>query len=231
MMPARQPWLPGLGHELPAPPEPCAWPIPTLDLGMQADRVVPPVAMWGAGSTRRAMPGTWHFYTVDRNITGVWKDPERLPATGCAVAVEPNFSLWPDDPPELAWREIFRKRALARWWQAAGVRIIVDLNVTAAWDYLTLAGVPRGWRAYATRLHYRTTLAELDAQHARAVAHAGTEDVLFVVYSGGPHDAAYCASRGWVHLPNHWRVVTGRDVPHGKPIEQPGRRWLAGLRW
>jgi hypothetical protein len=220
-------------------PPPFELSIPTLDLAWQATAVAAPVAMWGAGSTRRAMPGTWHFYTVDRNINGVWRDPDRLPATGCAAAIEPNFSIWTDDPYERAWWMIFRKRALACRWGERGVKIIVDLNVNEAFADLMLLGVPCGWRAYATRLHFRTTLDELDAQYSRACVHAGTEEILFVVYSGGPRDAWYCAERGWVHIPNHWQVVTGEAEPYGRPTEESGRwqtgrgrrRCLPGLRW
>jgi hypothetical protein len=179
-----------------------AWGIPALDLEMQATALVEPVTKWGTGRVRDPMPGTFHFYTDDHKFTRNWMEhdlgrPSSLVAAGPAVAVECNFSTYAGMSRAEALWGIYRKRTLARAWQTAGVRIFVDLNVEPCFRDLALLGVPRGWAAYATKKHRGVDPAEVEAEHALAVAHAGPSDVLFVVFGGGEGMRRMCAERGW----------------------------------
>jgi hypothetical protein len=54
-------------------------------------------------------------------------------------------------PPALAIYQIWRKRWLGRYLQHYGKRIFVDLNVAAEHAGINLLGIPKGWRAFATR--------------------------------------------------------------------------------
>jgi hypothetical protein len=150
------------------------WPM--LDLGMQAEGVPAPVVRWGSRArTARVTGGTVHFYTDDYRFRALMAPGKAMdvPASGCAVAVEPNWSTAP--PPRMARLEalllIRRKRLLARSWQRMGLRILVDLNVDPAWADLSLMGVPLGWRAYATRWQRGMATADLRVQAQRARAH------------------------------------------------------------
>jgi hypothetical protein len=150
------------------------WPM--LDPLMQADGAPAPVVRWGSRArTARVTGGTVHFYTDDYRFRALMAPGKAMdvPASGCAVAVEPNWSTAP--PPRMARLEalllIRRKRLLARSWQRMGLRILVDLNVDPAWADLSLMGVPLGWRAYATRWQRGMATADLRVQAQRARAH------------------------------------------------------------
>jgi hypothetical protein len=150
------------------------WPV--LDLGMQAEGVPAPVVRWGSRArTAEVAGGTVHFYTDDYRFRALMAPGKAMdvPASGCAVAVEPNFSTAP--PPRMARLEalllIRRKRLMARSWQRMGLRILVDLNVDPAWADLSLIGVPMGWRAYATRWQRGMATSDLRVQAQRARAH------------------------------------------------------------
>lgn len=185
------------------------WEVPALDLRMQADAVDLPVTAWGQGGSRkRAMPGTYHFYTEDYRFQGLWTDPTPLVNSGCVAAVEPNFSAYKQTPLPVALWGVYRKRYLARYWQSQGVRVFVDLNVAEPFRDLNLLGVPRGWRAYATR-GYVDRLDATVREYEAACERAGTDDVLFWVYGGGETVRRLCGERGWIHV-DEQRTVAKR---------------------
>jgi hypothetical protein len=168
------------------------WPM--LDPLMQAEGVPAPVVRWGSRArTAEVAGGTVHFYTDDYRFRALMAPGKAMdvPASGCAVAVEPNFSTAP--PPRMARLEalllIRRKRLMARSWQARGVRILVDLNVDPAWADLSLIGVPMGWRAYATRWQRGMATSDLRVQAQRARAH-----MMGVPMPMAPSDGAWGAN-------------------------------------
>lgn len=171
--------------------------IPTLDIAMQATELPEPITRWGRISRKAPMPGTYHFYTDDYKMTMLCRRPWMLPATGCRVAVEPNFSTWAGMDRPAATNAIFWKRSLARAWQHAGVRIVVDLNLHEDWRHLAFLGVPRGWRSYATRRHRGFDLDAIEREFAAAAEHAGTADILFFVIGGWKKVRDHCLARGW----------------------------------
>lgn len=183
------------------------WGIPTLDLRKQADALDLPITRWGSISRHNArMPGTWHFYTDDYKFDALWDDPTPVVNSGCVNVIEPNFSTGQQMARAVALWGVFRKRWLARWWQSQGVRIFVDLNVEPQFHDLNLLGVPTGWRSYATR----GDLDLIEQDYAVACEHAGTDDLLFVVYGGPKALKTLCVERGWIWLPEDAQVKEGR---------------------
>jgi len=184
--------------------------IPELDPAMQARELVAPVTKWGTIARSAPMAGTYHFYTSDYKFSALLKHPMRLVDAGCSVAVEPNFSTWPGRPVAEVLADVCRKRAVAREWQRAGVRILVDLGVAPEFRALNLLGVPPGWSAYAVRCHAGVDWAVIEADHAAASAIAGGPPSPFVVFGGGKEAVDRCPAAGWIHVPEHRQVVEGR---------------------
>jgi hypothetical protein len=190
------------------------WGIPTLDPAMQAIGLVTPVIKWG--TTRRGMPaGTFHFFADDYHWSRLWHDSSKLIDARPTVCVEPNFSTHAQMPRWEAFVGICKKRTLARMWQRAGIRILVDLDVEPCFRDLALLGVPRGWNAYATRIHRGVPFEVIEADHALAAEHAGRPDPFFVVFGGGQRIQVACRERGWPWVPEHRQVVEGRYQPYG----------------
>lgn len=183
------------------------WDVPTLDVRMQADHFDFPFAIWGSVA-RRKMRGIAGFYTDDRRFSGVFERPDSLLLAPCPTVVEPNYSTHPQIPRAVMLERIYRKRWLARYWQTKGRRIFVDLNVDPTVRALNFLGVPKGWRAYFTRSHGDP--AKIVSEWEAAVAHAGTDDLIFGVYGGGREVQELCRSRLWQWYPEHNETVHGR---------------------
>ena len=175
--------------------------IPLLDANLQAQAVIAPVQPWGmgAGARSKTNPGMWHFYTEDYRFNALWVDPSPVINSGCVAVVEPNYSAFIEMPRVVALWSIYRKRWLARWWQSFGVRVFVDLNVAEPHYMDNLLGVPKGWRAWATR-GYVDRMENTEIEFGLACEHAGTSDILFFVYGGGKAVKELCTQRGWVHV-------------------------------
>jgi hypothetical protein len=181
-----------------------AWPsdneygVPTLDPALQAEVVERPVVRWGRERRVSRVRGTWHFYIDDERLEPLWSRPWSVLRSGAGACCEPNFSVTPDTPRAVALYQVYRKRLLARSWQAHGLRILVDLCVAAEHAEIALLGVPRGWRAYSTRAR-ADHLDELEADAALAREHAGQEPLLLVV-GGGMRAGEMCRRRGWIWI-------------------------------
>lgn len=185
--------------------------IPTLRLDMQAQGLVPPFARWGRERRKSRMRGTWHFYTADERFSRLWSRPQDVLTSSCAALVEPNFSVSEDSPRAVALWATYRKRWLARSWQEHGVRVLVDLYVAPRHAADNLLGVPRGWRAFATRGSSRT-VEDLLAEAELAEAHAGGP-LNLVVYGGARPIRELCAQRAWLWQPEEADLVRGRHGP------------------
>jgi hypothetical protein len=183
--------------------------IPWLDVAMQATELAIPVVKWGSVARSSAITGTYHHYCEDYRFATQWRKPDRLPSSGCRVAVEVNYSSWADQPRDDVLKGIYKKRWLARHWQSRGVRILVDLNVADAHRDVGLLGVPFGWRAYATRKHWATTVAEIEDDWRQARDHAGTDDMLFCVFGGWKKVRDLCKERGWAWVPENMHAARG----------------------
>jgi len=185
------------------------WGVPDLLPDLQADFLELPFTRWGEISRKNKMRGTYHFYTDDYRFNALWDDPLDLPNSRCVAIVEPNASTNEQMPMAVGLWRIYRKRWLARYCQNYGVKVWVDLNVSPKFAELNLLGVPRSWRAYATRgLDKHLDLIERD--HALAVKHSESDDLLFLVYGGGAATETECKARGWLWLPENMHVKDGR---------------------
>jgi len=188
--------------------------IPLLRLDMQADFLDAPVLQWGSCRGRHQINrGTWHGYSEDRVLEGIWRNPALVVATECRTCVEPNFSVFDLFPiPVVVWAT-YRKRWIARYWQERGVRVLVDLNVAERYMGMNLRGVPTGWRAYATH-GYCDRLGDLEREHDVACQHRGSRDLLFVVYGGGASVLSVCRKNGWHHVQESRTVARERTTQH-----------------
>jgi hypothetical protein len=193
------------------------WEVPELDLDLCADRLVAPVTKWGTRRRSDPMPGTWHFYCNDYVFTHLLRIPGLPWATRCTACVEANFSTCEETPlAEILWWT-FQKRRIAREWQSLGIRVLVDLNVALKAREINLLGVPKGWTAYATRAHRGAPFEAIHDEFLLACEHAGTEDILFVVFGGGrKRIGQYCRHNGWPWVPEHRQVVQGLERPYAQ---------------
>lgn len=179
------------------------WGVPTLNLMYQLRRPPVMIERWGRVSRHNTrMPGLWHFYTEDYRFSTVWKNPDMVVKTGCMAAIEPNYSTGTNFAKAEVLYNIWQKRWLAAYWQTHGIEIVVDLNVEDKFRDIALIGVPKGWRAYSIRLHEAEGygLESVLAWEALAKEHAGTDDILFMVFatkSKGVEEL--CRSHGWIN--------------------------------
>lgn len=186
--------------------------IPLLDIEMQADNIPYPHQIYGFAARRKPMGGLWLFYTDDYRFDGLWNEPHNLLYSAPKAAVECNFSVFNTTSKAVALYQIYRKRWLARYWQSKGIRIFVDLNVPDPHFHLNLLGVPKGWKAYATR-GYSHELRGMDEEYEIAVQHAGTSSVLYVCYGGGQAVKEHAQKRGWFYIPE---VMTAKREQHAE---------------
>ena len=182
--------------------------IPQLDLTMQADLIDFPLACWGE-EARGNKAGTVIFYADDYKFHGLWRDPSKLAKTQCVTVAEVNFSTHEAMPAAIALWRTYQKRWLARMWQHWGHRVLVDVNVEDVFWDLNLLGVPKGWRAYATRGYTHHIDSMLEALE-RCKEHAGRDDILFFVYGGGQAVKDVATEHGLWWYPEKMDLAKGR---------------------
>lgn len=161
--------------------------IPTLRLDRQPESVDIPFLAFGeqARSTNMNGYGTLHFYVDDYRFTSIWNNPDAIVAHNPRNIVEPNYSLYVETPVAFGMQSIYKKRAIARKMQDAGINVFVDLNVNHKFYKLNMLGVPRGYRAYCTR-GYSDRLPYLEFEYNLAKEWSENADnLLFVVFGGG----------------------------------------------
>lgn len=211
-----------------------AWGIPLLLPELQADCVEFPFTLWGTQGQTRAMRGTWHFYTADSAFESLWANPGKVFPSGAPTLVEPNFSTHDQTPAAVWLHGIYKRRWLARYWQSQGKRIFVDINVhhdllepheATAGEIPAFLGVPKGWKAFATRAHGNRP-EMLEAEHAACVRHAGSSALVFVVYGGGARVKEMARGNGWGWFPEQSDLVRGKMTDGDRlepiPIEGSG---------
>lgn len=197
-----------------------AWGVPLLNADLQAQGLELPLNRWGTVGRKTRMQGTYHFYTDDYRFEGVWADPAPLINSGCRSVVEPNFSTNALMPRAVVLWHVYRKRWLARFWQEFGVRVWVDLALDVAHRDLALLGVPKGWKSYATYTYTRDYPLEwLIGDYELAVEHAGTDQILFLVYGGDTPIEQLCRKRGWLWCSAHQQAYFRNVKPTGGESE------------
>lgn len=167
----------------------------------------------------------WHLEQASTHgeHSAAWKHPDSVARSGATIAVEANYSTWPDQPfAEAVWAT-YRKRVLAAHWQRQGVKVVVDLNVAPADRYheLNLVGVPRGWIAYATRYHADQGLDGVHHDFEVAARHASPNAPAFVLFGGGDRAKRWCERWGWIHgddgyRPKKRRPAVAEDLGRGE---------------
>jgi hypothetical protein len=189
------------------------WDVPALRLDVQPTCVPSPVMPWGSIARTRHMPGTWSLYVDDARFNALLRQPARLVETECAAAVEPNITTFEQSPRFEVLHATGVKRRAARTWQDAGVAVFVDLNVPARHLELCMLGVPRGWRAFATRGYSRRP-EDLVDEYSFASAWTGGAEPLFLVVGGASGIESLCRElAGAVYAPDHRRALAGATKP------------------
>ena len=190
--------------------------IPSLSLKFVPDSVPTPLVKWGEISRRQPMHGCWHFYVEDSKFANLVNDPLAPLYSNPAAIVEPNFSIGSQSPKAHVIWWTYWKRFIARKLQAKGVKVFVDLNVAEVYLDLNFVGVPDGYTAYATR-GYTREIAYLGRLYQAACDHAGTEDIVFLVYGGGQVIRDFCAefSDNLTWVPERMQVVNDPTVSDG----------------
>lgn len=183
-------------------PAPDSLGIPILDIKMQARKMDMKKLTWKAwGSVSRQSPqGAYHFYVDDTRFRGLELDNSTLPKSGVRVAIELNYSTSEIMPLAPVIGDIWRKRAAARDWQQAGVRILVDMNVSRSFIETNMIGVPPRWKAYANRYN-ATDTEHLFEQFERAKQHAQSDKILYLVY-GTAGAKELCEENNWYFVDN-----------------------------
>lgn len=183
--------------------------IPTLLPQGNLAGLPKPCERWGMRARGSVNPGTLHFYTDDARFETVWARPEWIVQSRASAITEPNITTHPMTPLAVVLWGVYRKRWLARWAQQYNVFIFVDLNVEPMFYDANLIGVPKGWKHYSTR-GYDTKPEMLTSDHECAVRHAGTTDIVFVVFGGGAATHARCKQEKWIHVPQESHVIENR---------------------
>lgn len=204
-----------LGIHLNVPPAPDAlfetdneWGIPLLRVTQMPTFIVAPVTKWGDAARTSHMPGTYQFYVDDYKFTALWKRPEAVVKSGCAAAIEPNFSTNDQMARAVVLWRTYQKRWIARYWQSYNIQIFVDLYTAPRYHDISLLGVPKGWRAYATR-GLSKHIGRIEVDYARAIEHAGDLDIVFLVYGGGKEVELLCREMGVNWIPENQKVKDG----------------------
>lgn len=192
-----------------------AYGIPVLAIERQALTLDVPCLGWGSIARTAKMPGTWHFYTDDYRFRAIINKPEQVINTGCVTCVEPNFTLSEVLPLAVALYLTYQKRWISRLWQSSGIRIIADLNVSPKYRSLNFIGIPRGWTAYATH-GYSDRVEDTLEDYRTAQQHAGTNNILFLVYGGGKAVEQAALVNRWIWIPERAETIKKEYMLYAK---------------
>jgi hypothetical protein len=104
--------------------------------------------LWRSTATQKARDGTLCFFLDDSRLEPLWARPERYAVEfkrfGIAALVEPDFSLWVDDPIEEQLHNVKRKKIVSRIWQEHGLFVIPCLNWATEESFaFCFAGIPQ----------------------------------------------------------------------------------------
>jgi Domain of unknown function (DUF4417) len=104
--------------------------------------------LWRSCGTKAAQGGTLSFFLSDNRLEPLWARPSfyalQFVRDGVLSLVEPDFSVWVDDPIETQLFNTKRKRIVARQWQEHGLRVVPNLNWSDDRSYpFAFAGIPQ----------------------------------------------------------------------------------------
>jgi Domain of unknown function (DUF4417) len=103
--------------------------------------------LWRSCGTKAAQGGTLSFFLSDNRLEPLWARPSfyalQFVRDGVLSLVEPDFSVWVDDPIETQLFNTKRKRIVARQWQEYGLMIAPNLNWSGPESFkFCFSGVP-----------------------------------------------------------------------------------------
>jgi uncharacterized protein DUF4417 len=175
------------------------WGVPALSLSGQPDAFVAPLVQWGSVPRTAKHGGTWSFYVDDYRFSAA--SVSQIATSNPAACVEPNYSVFDWTTRAEALYSILRKRRAAWELHLVGIPTWVDLCMPENVLDIALLGVPKGWRAYATRA-FANRVQDVAREYERAANHAGCEP-MFLVYGGGRKAAELCLTLpGAMHVPS-----------------------------
>lgn len=184
------------------------WGIPDLLTNNQPTGLPQPVNRWGTQARTKRVDGqTIHFYTDDYRFEGIWRDPSKIVNSGCIALAEPNFSTNDNMPRAFVLFNIYKKRWISRFCQDFGIKIWIDLAIAPRHRDLSLLGVPKGYRAYATYTYTRDY--DFDwvyKDFEQAKQHAGVDvdgGLLFWIYGGDDEVERIARENKWSWTPAH----------------------------
>ena len=175
--------------------------VPSLRLDMAASTCEIPFVCFGEQKRTFKMngTGTLHFYTDDYRFNAVYEHPEKILQHNPNNIVEPNFSLFNENPIAFGLQAIYKKRTIARQMQEQGIKVFVDLNVANKFYAYNLLGVPMGYNAFCTR-GYEDRMNALEFEYAIAQKVANGNNLTFVVYGGGERVKEWCKGKGVIYV-------------------------------
>lgn len=176
------------------------WGVPILSLEMQPLKIPQPWDAWNS-LKRNASTGCWHFYEWDHKFYPIIDNPDRVLKGDPGAIVECNFSTDIDSPKAYLMGLVYTKRWLARTWQSFGLPVFVDVFFAAEQADILLRGVPKGYRAYATRGTTDCWRYNLD-QYEMACERAGDRNIFFVVVGGGKAIREKAEKKGMIWVPD-----------------------------
>lgn len=206
------------------------WGIPMLSLKYQAEEVKKPVVKWGevGRKDKSVRGGIWHFYVGDGKFeTLYYNDPSAPMYANPYAMVLPNFSIRSQTPYSWVMGQTFKKFWLGRYWQSKGFRIFVDMNVRIDPEEvklvgcpINLIGVPRGFRAYASR-GYNASADYLRVEYEWACKWAGSDDIIFLVIGGGKEVQKVSSELQWTWIPERLDCIRHPELDDGLAPKVP----------
>lgn len=183
--------------------------------------------VWRSCALEKACGGTLCFYVDDYRLEALWRRPrhyaELFLRHHIAALIEPDFSLWTDDPLAVQLFNVYRARWLGRAWQDAGIPVIPSLGWSDARSFsFCFAGIPQEAPVVACecrtpggndadRVAFLRGLAEGVRQvQPRHVLIYGGHEHAYWLQGRLPPGPAYTLLPGWTHERHRIRQAAAR---------------------
>jgi hypothetical protein len=185
--------------------------------------------IWRTAAFSKARGCVVGFYRWDSFFEALWRSPQRyidlfLQHEVTAV-VEPDFSLWRDDPLIVHVYNVYRTRWMGRYWQEAGITVIPSLNWSDERSFsFAFSGIPQHAPVVAVecrtagqtdgdRRAFLAGLSEGVRQVApqKLIIYGGREHV-FWLSSRLPEGPHYTLLESWTHCRDRTRTAERRQA-------------------
>jgi hypothetical protein len=173
--------------------------IPNLLIEKQAGKLELPFSPWGADTRAKKDIATYHFYVEDYRFEAIWKNPDKVLASGVKSIVEPNLSLFDTTPIAYGLHQIYKKRWISRYFQECGILVYAELNVSKKFKEYNKMGIPKEYNAFFTR-GYSDRLEYLKEEFDIAKEISGLQTPNLIVYGGGKFVQKFCMENSLVYV-------------------------------